>query len=60
MKHVPAPEPYRTDIIRRLAALPAEPREPTGAVLVWAVVFFLLWAAAIAFVWFLFWMRATP
>ena len=46
MRHVEPPEPYRTDIVRRLAALPRDQSDPTGWVLVWVAVFFLLWMAA--------------
>ena len=57
MKRLDAPEPHRTEIVRRLDAL-NEPPDPSGAVLVWVVVMLLAWAAAVAVVAFLFWMRS--
>jgi len=46
MRRVRMPEPHRSEIVRRLGALPAEPADPSGAVLVWVVVFALIWLAA--------------
>lgn len=46
MRRIPTPEPVRTDIVRRIAALPAQPTDPTGAILAWVVVFGLIWIAA--------------
>lgn len=41
------PEPHRSEIVRRLGALPAEPTpDARGAILVWVAVFVLLWMAA--------------
>jgi len=46
MKRVKVIEPDRQEIVRRFAALPPVDRDPSGAVIVWATVFLLLWLCA--------------
>jgi hypothetical protein len=58
MRRLLTPEPHRSEIVRRLSALPERP-DATGAVLIWMVVMLLAWVAVVALVAFLFWLRAA-